>query len=238
VELGAQAIDINFGCPAPTVNRHDGGATLLKYPTRIRAIVGAVRAALPKEIPVSAKLRLGWDSLDAIHENAAMAAEGGAAWLAIHGRTRVAGYAPPAYWKPIGEVKRRLGLPVIANGDIWTIEDFRRCREESDCEHFMLGRGALADPFLPLNIAGELGIAFRAPTDFSPGTSFPRERASWSGLFGRFAAATGERPHRSQMLARRCKQWLKMAAMHRPVDWFDDIKVLQTFEEIQSAITL
>src|SRR5262249_40055538 len=59
-QLGAGAIDINFGCPAPTVNRHDGGATLLKYPDRIREIVGAIRKAVPAEIPVSAKLRLGW----------------------------------------------------------------------------------------------------------------------------------------------------------------------------------
>jgi len=72
-------IDMNFGCPANTVNRHDGGATLLKYPHRIREIVRAIRDALPAEVPVSAKLRLGWDCVDSIHENAEMAAEGGAA---------------------------------------------------------------------------------------------------------------------------------------------------------------
>src|SRR5262245_13312329 len=92
-ELGAAAVDINFGCPAPTVNRHDGGAALLKHPKRIRDIVAAVRAALPARVPVSAKLRLGWDRLDPIFENAQMAAVGGAAWLTIHGRTRAAGYA-------------------------------------------------------------------------------------------------------------------------------------------------
>ena len=155
---GARAIDINFGCPAPTVNRHDGGATLLKHPKRIREIVGAVRAALPPEVPVSAKLRLGWDSQDPIHENAAMAAEGGAAWLTIHGRTRAAGYRPPAYWGPIGLVRERLGIPVVANGDIWSVAEFRRCREETGCSHFMLGRGALADPRLSHQIARELGI--------------------------------------------------------------------------------
>src|SRR5918994_4396580 len=99
---GAAAVDLNFGCPARTVNRHDGGAALLRHPGRIRDIVRAVRAALPRHVPVSAKLRLGWDTLDAIDETAAMAAEGGAAWLTIHGRTRVAGYAPPAHWGPIG----------------------------------------------------------------------------------------------------------------------------------------
>ena len=66
-QAGARAIDINFGCPAPTVNRHDGGATLLKYPDRIREVVAAVRGALPPEIPVSAKLRLGWDADAYVH---------------------------------------------------------------------------------------------------------------------------------------------------------------------------
>ena len=66
VKAGAKAIDINFGCPAPTVNRHDGGAAILRFPERIEAIVAAVRAALPAEVPVSAKLRLGWDAANAI----------------------------------------------------------------------------------------------------------------------------------------------------------------------------
>jgi len=168
-EAGAWAIDINFGCPAPTVNRHDGGATLLKYPRRIREIVSAVRAAVPAEIPVSAKLRLGWDSIDSIYENAEMAAEGGATWLTIHGRTRLAGYAPPAHWEPIGAVRERLVLPVVANGDIWTIEDFRRCREITGCKHFMIGRGALANPGLACQIAMELGIGSPATFTYSDG---------------------------------------------------------------------
>ena len=81
-----------------------------------------------------------------------MAAEGGAAWLTIHGRTRAQGYDPPADWGPIGQVRARLGIPVVANGDIWTVDDFRRCREETGCRHFMLGRGALADPRLPRRV--------------------------------------------------------------------------------------
>ena len=88
---GATAIDLNFGCPAPTVNRNDGGASLLRAPCRIRDIVRAVRDALPPEVPVSAKLRLGWDTIDAIRETSAMAAEGGAAWLTIHAPNAGAG---------------------------------------------------------------------------------------------------------------------------------------------------
>jgi tRNA-dihydrouridine synthase C len=76
-QAGAKVIDLNFGCPAPTVNSHDGGATLLKHPQRIREIIAAVRGAVPPTVPVSAKLRLGWDSVDSIYENAEGAAEGG-----------------------------------------------------------------------------------------------------------------------------------------------------------------
>ena len=99
-DAGALGIDINFGCPAPTVNSHDGGATLLKYPHRIREIVRAVRDAVPSDLPVSAKLRLGWESIDDIYENARMAADGGASWITIHARTRAQGYQPPVYWRP------------------------------------------------------------------------------------------------------------------------------------------
>ena len=134
-QAGACGIDLNFGCPAPIVNRHDGGAALLKYPERIRKIVEAVRQRVPKAIPVSVKLRLGWDSIDSIHRNAEEAAAGGADWLTIHGRTKVQGYTPPAYWKPIGEVQKRLGIAVVANGEIWSLEEFRRCRDETGCEH-------------------------------------------------------------------------------------------------------
>src|SRR5207248_4045775 len=119
----------------------------------------------PKEGPVSAKLRLGWDDAEAIHDNAERAAEGGAAWLTIHGRTKTQGYRPPAYWLPIGAVRARLGIPIVANGEIWTVEDIRRCRDETGCQHFMLGRGALASPTLARAAARELGIRGAAPTE-------------------------------------------------------------------------
>ena len=81
VRAGARGVDLNFGCPARTVNCHDGGATLLKHPERIREIVATVRAAVPRELPVSAKLRLGWDDAKAIHVNAENAVAGGATGL-------------------------------------------------------------------------------------------------------------------------------------------------------------
>jgi len=227
-ELGASAIDINFGCPAPTVNRHDGGATLLKYPSRIREIVGAIRAALPPSVPVSAKLRLGWDRLDPIFENAEMAAEGGAAWITIHGRTRVAGYAPPIHWEPIGRVRERLRIPVVANGDIWTIEDFRRCREVTGCEHFMLGRGALADPRLARRVASELGLVPREP---EPPADVPYP---WPPLLQQLVEQTKESPSGpppGRVLAR-VKQWLSLAAKFGAFTEFDAIKRATTLEEL------
>jgi tRNA-dihydrouridine synthase C len=227
-EAGATAIDINFGCPAPTVNRHDGGATLLRHPKRIREIVSAIRAAVPAAVPVSAKLRLGWDGIDAIDENAAMAAEGGASWLTIHGRTRVAGYAPPVFWKPIGRVRERLGLPVVANGDIWTLTDFRRCREETGCVHFMLGRGALADPRLARRVASELGLA---PTVEEVGAFDWREPlrglVEWTK---RFHAG------RADKTLCRLKQWLRVAATVGTFARFDAIKRAESVEELFAAL--
>ncbi len=231
-EAGARGIDINFGCPAPTVNRHDGGATLLKHPQRIREIVAAVRGAVPKEIPVSAKLRLGWDSIEAIYENADMAAEGGADWLTIHARTRAQGYKPPVYWQPIGKVRERVGIPVVANGDIWTIEDFRTCQEETGCLHFMLGRGALANPILAGEAARELNIGtgylncpIETVCDWIP---YLQRLVHWTQFY------TDNTPNRTVL---RLKQWLRMASNHGNFPAFDAIKRTLTIEDLFLALT-
>lgn len=226
-QAGAQAIDINFGCPAPTVNRHDGGATLLKHPKRIREIVAAIRAAVPQEIPVSAKLRLGWDCPDAIFENAEMAAEGGAAWLTIHGRTREQGYKPPADWGPIRVVRERLGIPVVANGDIWSIEEFCRCREETGCDHFMIGRGALANPWLSHQIAAELGLVSKGQVAI-PNTVFDwrpplRRLIHWTEHY------QAKAPHQN---VGRLKQWLKIASLYGSFSDFESTKRAQSVDDI------
>jgi len=222
-QAGARAIDLNFGCPAPTVNKHDGGAALLKEPKRLREIVRAVRSALPPDIPVSAKLRLGWDSMDAILENADMAAEGGADWITIHGRTRVQGYSPPAYWEPIGRVRARLEIPVVANGDIWTVKDFCRCREETGCIHFMLGRGALANPLLSGQVAHALGL-------ISPPIA---QEFDWANLLQRFIAWNelfrGVTP---RFILARVKHWLNIAGQHGNFSDFERVKRADTIEEI------
>ena len=234
-QCGARAIDINFGCPAPTVNRHDGGASLLKHPKRIREIVAAVRGAVPAAVPVSAKMRLGWDTRDAIDENAQMAAEGGAAWITIHGRTRVQNYAPPAYWGPIGRVRAALSIPVVANGDITTRDGFLRCREATGCEHFMLGRAALANPPLAAQIARELGLptAASAPEwEARADGSFDwvpllRRLADYSRFYGMISP---------EGLLKRLKQWLKWASIYGDFRDFDAVKRAETLEELFTRI--
>lgn len=222
VSAGATAIDLNFGCPAKTVNRHDGGATLLQYPPRIRGIVRAVRDALPRHIPVSAKLRLGWDRVESVFENAAMAAEGGAAWVTVHARTRMQGYQPPVYWPLVGRVREQLGIPVIANGDIWTVADFRRCRDETGCVHFMLGRGAIADQRLSHRVAAELGL----PSDPTAADRPP----DWPELFRRLAHRTPDWDDRRSV--KRLKQWLKTAATCGTFADFDAVKRVESVERL------
>lgn len=154
-ELGAYGIDINFGCPAKTVNRHDGGSVLLKNPERVYQITQAVRKAVPDSIPVNAKVRLGYEHKE-FHKEIAQAAEsGGAGWLAVHARTKMDGYKPPAYWEFIKHMKNSVNIPVIANGEVWTVEDYDRCRTESECNDVMIGRGFMAEPLLAKMILGD-----------------------------------------------------------------------------------
>ncbi len=232
VSLGASVVDINFGCPAPTVNRHDGGATLLKFPDRIEAIVRAVRQAVPQHVPVSAKLRLGWDDPSAIYENAERAARGGVSWITIHGRTKMQGYTPPAYWKPIGEVKRNLSIPVVANGEIWTLDDLKRCVDDTGCVHFMLGRGALADPTLVSQCARYLGIEREPNVAIAQELSF----AVWRSLIEDLTRASRDAGEGDRKTLARVKQWLNYAHHRRVIDWFDLIKRCRDSRELSVAL--
>jgi tRNA-dihydrouridine synthase C len=231
VRAGARAVDLNFGCPARTVNRHDGGATLLQYPDRIRDIVATVRAAVPADVPVSAKMRLGWDNVHAIHLNAERAAEGGADWITIHARTKSQGYRPPAYWKPLGEVRGRLRIPVVANGEIWTIDDLRRCRDETGCQHFMLGRGALADPTLGRKAAHELGIPGNGVLQ-----SFTRTPEEWLPLISRYAELCRAAGLSPAYILCRVKQWLRMNNHDGKLAWFDTLKGCQSLGELLNCL--
>ncbi|WP_369959575.1 tRNA dihydrouridine synthase [Pseudomonas benzenivorans] len=151
--LGAPVIDLNFGCPAKTVNKSRGGAVLLKEPELLHAIVREVRRSVPPQIPVTAKMRLGFDHKEYALDCARALAEGGAAQLVVHARTKVEGYKPPAHWEWVARVQEAVAVPVFANGEVWTLGDWRRCREVSGVEDIMLGRGLVARPDLARQIA-------------------------------------------------------------------------------------
>jgi tRNA-dihydrouridine synthase C len=150
--LGPAGIDLNFGCPAKVVNRHGGGAALLEDPELLTRIVSAVRRAVPASMPVSAKMRLGFNDDSRALECAHAIAAGGADELAVHARTRADGYRPPAYWERIAEIRAAVCVPVIANGEIWTVADALRCRTLAGGHALMLGRGMVCDPGLALAI--------------------------------------------------------------------------------------
>lgn len=156
-ELGAFAIDLNFGCPAKTVNRHDGGAALLKNPERVFQVVQSVRRAVPKDKWVTVKVRLGYSDKNYVKEIAQAAEAGGGHWLTVHARTKEEAYRPPAHWEYIALMKDNVNIPVIANGDIWTPQDHARCVEVSGCADTMLGRGLIASPDLAFQIKNKKG---------------------------------------------------------------------------------
>ncbi len=153
--LNPDGIDLNFGCPAKCVNRHRGGAVLLDEPELIGEIVAAVRRAVPAHLPVSVKMRLGYMDHSRTLECAQAIVAAGAAELVVHARTKADGYKPPAYWDRIAAVREAVPIPIIANGEIWTVADAVAARAQSGCEALMLGRGMVADPGLALAIRGE-----------------------------------------------------------------------------------
>jgi tRNA-dihydrouridine synthase C len=155
--LGPAGIDLNFGCPARIVNRHGGGAALLKDPEQLHHIVAAVRRAVPADLVLSAKMRLGFDDDTRAEDCARAIAAGGADELVVHARTKAQAYRPPAYWERIADVCAAVTIPVVANGEIWTVDDARRCTQASGCSSLMLGRGIVADPGLALAILADQG---------------------------------------------------------------------------------
>jgi tRNA-dihydrouridine synthase C len=151
-ELGANQVDINFGCPAKTVNKHKGGCVLMREPELMHGIVAAVRQAVPANVPVTAKMRLGYDDRSMGLACAQALEAAGAEEIVIHARSKVDGYKPPAYWEEVARVREGVNAHVIANGEIWTVADYWRCREVTGCDDVMIGRGLIARPDLARQI--------------------------------------------------------------------------------------
>jgi tRNA-dihydrouridine synthase C len=198
--LGPEGVDLNFGCPAKVVNRHGGGAALLDDPELLFNILRAVRRAVPMDKPVSAKMRLGFNDASRAVECAIALFEGGASELVVHARTKVDGYRPPAFWERIPAIKEAVNIPVIANGEIWTVEDAKRCREISGCDSLMLGRGIVTSPGLALAIKASMGGVMCTPTELAPWANIQPHIAS----FWLLVQSRLERKHQ----AGRLKQWL------------------------------
>jgi len=196
-ELGAGQVDINFGCPAKTVNKHKGGCVLMREPELMYEITAAVRKAVPADIPVTAKMRLGYDdrSMGVACGQALEAA--GASEIVIHARSKVDGYKPPAYWEEIARVREAVNSHVIANGEIWTVDDYWRCRKVSGCDDVMIGRGLIARPDLAAQIKASQSGETRDPMSWAEAVVLVRE----------YAAALQTRLE-DKYVTGRIKQWL------------------------------
>ncbi len=220
--LGGHGVDLNFGCPAKTVNQSRGGAVLLDEPELIGRIVAAVRRAVPAHVPVSAKMRLGFNDDQRAEDNALAIAAAGADELVIHARTKAHGYRPPAYWERIAQVRQVLPagrMRVIANGEIWSVADAERCRTVTGCDALMIGRGLVADPGLALAIKGLGSVSWSEV--------LPLLAVFWQQVSGRV-----ERRHR----AGRFKQWLNHLRKRHPEAQtaFDDLRVCNDPLQIQA----
>jgi tRNA-dihydrouridine synthase B len=147
VAEGADTIDINMGCPVNKITKKGGGSSLLRDPETAIAIIKAVVDAV--DIPVTVKTRIGWDDDEInILDFAQKMEAAGAQMITIHGRTRAQGYTGQARWDWIGKVKRHVTIPVIANGDINTVDAAVQCLEETGADGVMCSRGTLGYPFL------------------------------------------------------------------------------------------
>jgi tRNA-dihydrouridine synthase C len=143
---GAHRIDLNCGCPSNTVTGRGAGSSLLKTPELLYSIAKAMVLAV--DVPVTVKMRSGYEDTSLFKENLLAAQEAGISFLTLHPRTKTDGYGPPARWDLIAEAKALLKIPVVGNGDILNVADAQRMLKETKCDALMIGRGSVINPFI------------------------------------------------------------------------------------------
>lgn len=143
---GAPRIDINCGCPSHTVTGRGAGSTLLKDPSFLEILLRSIVQAV--SIPVTVKMRSGFDDTSLLQENLLAAQEAGVQYITLHPRTKQDGYTAPAQWELIAKAKELLRIPIVGNGDILTVEDALCMLQTTRCDALMIGRGAVVNPFL------------------------------------------------------------------------------------------
>ena len=223
VELGSHGVDLNFGCPAKTVNRSKGGAVLLKDPEHMYQIIKAVRDAVPKKDEVSAKIRLGFDDDSNSQEIVDAVVSAGANSIAIHARTKRDGYNPPAYWEKIPPLIQGKDINVVANGEIWQVSDAILCQQRSQCADLMLGRGALSHPDLARKIKAHINVE-------------QYDGLKWENILYHIIHSSMHHDPRKdeKYFASRTKQWLGYLKREytQASTLFDEIRRLKTKEDV------
>jgi tRNA-dihydrouridine synthase B len=197
-ELGANLVDLNLGCPSKKVTSGCSGSALMREPELARDIFRAVNRAI--EIPMTVKMRLGWDDETVNAPEVARIAEGeGAGMITVHGRTRMQMYRGSANWKAIAQVREAVSVPVLVNGDILTVDDAFAALDASGADGVMVGRGSLRDPWVLRRIADQMrGLQPYEPTNAERQAQLLRyfewireETPSTKGAIGRMKKVTG-----------------------------------------------
>ena len=188
-----------------------------------------LRFRLPEHINLTAKMRLGFENTDLAVANAQAIAAGGASQITIHARTKVQGYEPPAHWHWLKTIREHVNIPVIANGDVFTLDDYLAIRQTSGCDDVMIGRGAVMRPDLARQIKQHLrGEPVQA-------AAFNAEIMDWIRLF--FDLCLAHEPQGKYAIAR-LKQWLGMMKKAYPeaAQLFAAVRTLREANEIQRVL--
>ncbi|MDN3486128.1 tRNA dihydrouridine(16) synthase DusC [Pseudoalteromonas sp. Scap03] len=227
IGLGSHGVDLNFGCPAKTVNKSKGGAVLLKDPEHMYSIIKTVRDAVDDEYEVSAKIRLGFDDDSNSQEIVDAVVSAGANSIAIHARTKRDGYNPPAYWEKIPPLVKDKKIAVVANGEIWQIEDALLCQKRSGCRDLMIGRGALSHPDLARKIKAQVN-------------NESYNELTWENILHHIIHSSMHQTASkdNKYFASRTKQWLGYLKRQYPQAGllFDEIRRLKAKDEVAEVL--